>query len=142
MAAALAGAIWTYDGRPWTTMALGGSCGADSCTVEVAGGVPGGAGDDAWTFRVTPSTAAVEVLDSDLRAIPSELVTRLDAAARQADPSLEGMLLASAEWLPPPDADRFALHYRSGDEEGSPARDVVLDASTGRLVDEGDASSS
>lgn len=137
IARAVADAIWTVDGRPWRTISIGGSCGPQRCTLEVAGAGPDAAGDDAWAFAVEPATGAVELVAADLHALPASRVEELDAMARRADRSglLDGLVLGSARWLPPPDRDRFALSYRTGDEEGSCARDVILDAGRGELVD-------
>ena len=46
------------------------------------------------------------------------------------------MVLSSLAWLPPPGADRFAMSYRSGGEEGSCGVDLVIDADEASIVDE------
>lgn len=137
VARAVADAIWTFDGRPWSTMSVGGSCGSQRCTLEVAGAGPEAAGDDVWAFAVDPSTGAVDLVAADLHGLPSTRVDQLDQMARNVDRSglLEDLLLASARWLPPPDEDRFVLSYRAGGMEGACARDVTLDASLGEVVE-------
>lgn len=138
LAGRLADAIWTFDGAPWSTFVVGGSCGADVCVVEVAGTRSGGAGEDLWTFDVDPGTGAVGVQSADLRALPPRLVASLDELARSlaVESDLDGMLLATARWLPPPQTDRFVLSYRSGGEEGSCAAELTVDARSRRLVEE------
>ncbi len=136
IAEALADAIWTVDGATWDTFAIGGFCGTTSCTVEVAGTHLGRAGEDLWVLQVDPAGARVDVLDADVRSLPPELVEQLDGLAR-ASIDLEGMVLGTARWLPPPtDPGRFGLSYRSGGEEGSCRRDLVLDAGSGEVVEE------
>lgn len=134
IAGAVAGAIWTVDGEPWTTMAIGGSCGSDACTLEVAGSRPDTTGEDAWAFSVTPATDAVTVIDARLGSVPEGLAGRADAIARASEGALlDGLALASASWLPPPDHGRIVLAYRAGDEEGSCRRDVAVDTGSGAV---------
>lgn len=134
IAGAVAGAIWTVDGEPWTTMAIGGSCGSDTCTLEVAGGRPDTTGEDAWAFSVTPATDAVTVIDARLGSVPEGVAGRADAIARASEGALlDGLILASASWLPPPDDGRIVLAYRTGDEEGSCRREVAVDTGNGTV---------
>ena len=135
---ALASAIWTFDGAPWTTTAAGGSCGPQTCTLELAGAREGLTGDDLWVFSVTPATGSVEVVTAELRALPADLLAALDGLVRalDADGSLSGMILASVKWLPPPAGGAFVASYRSGGEEGSCGADVTLDALGGALISE------
>lgn len=137
IAAAVAEAIWTIDGEPWTTMATGGSCGPQACTLEVAGADAGSPGEDLWVFEVTPGSEAVEVVSADLRSLPAELVPRLDELTRSLIPTVdvEGLNLTNVRWLPPPDETRFVLSYRSGDEEESSCgADVTVDAAVPAVV--------
>ncbi|MBA2631674.1 MAG: hypothetical protein H0U86_01520 [Chloroflexi bacterium] len=136
IASALAEAIWTYDGRPWTTMAASGSCGAETCTLELAGARPGSQGDDLWIFDVRPADGTVEVATAELRGLPADLRPSLDALARSLlpDAALEGLLLTNARWLPPPDDGQFELAYRGDGEEGSCVVDLTLDAATPAIV--------
>jgi hypothetical protein len=138
IATALAVAIWTFDGRPWTTTAAGGSCGPDSCTLEVAGVRAGMTGDDLWVFAVSPATGSVEVVSADLRSLPADVPIAVGELVRSsdADRSLAGMLLASVRWLPPPAEGTFVASYRSGGEEGSCGADVTLDAVHAVIVSE------
>jgi len=138
IAAALAEAIWTFDGQPWTTMAAGGSCGPDSCTLEVAGSRTDLTGEDLWVFAVAPATGSVQVVSSEVRSLPEDMLVRLDELARNIvqDGSLDGMVLTSVRWLPPPEAERFVLSYRSGGEEGSCRIDRTIDAVSATIVSE------
>jgi hypothetical protein len=132
IAGAIAGQIWTLGGEPWDAIAIGGSCGPASCTLDVTGAKAGGDEVDAWIFGVTPE-GAVERLDADLHLVPNGAGATLDALARAGSAELDGLLLASVRWAPPPDPMQFVLAYRAGDEEGSCARDVTLDAD-GQLI--------
>lgn len=135
IASAVAAAIWTYTGRPWTTMAASGSCAPETCTLELAGAVPGSQGDDLWIFSVDPTEAAVEVTTAELRALPKELMPSLDTLARflLAD-QLNGLLLTNARWLPPPDDGLFELAFRGDGEEGSCMIDLTLDVVAEAIV--------
>lgn len=133
IAAELADAIWTFDGEPWTIMAVSGSCGSKHCTLDVAGTRTGTEGDDVWVFQVTPESGAVELVSANLHSLPSNVVEVLDEQVREAT-NLDGMLLASARWLPPPHAGDFVLSYRSGDEEGSCMRDITWSSVIGEIV--------
>jgi hypothetical protein len=137
VAARLAEAIWTVDGRPWATLSAGGSCGPESCTLEVGGAHTGAEGEDVWTFTVIPATGSVERSSATLRSLPTALVTRLDDVARGLHPLPDerGLLLGAAAWQPPPDDGRFVLSYRSGDETGC-ALELTIDLANGQLVDE------
>lgn len=137
IAAAVADAIWTIDGEPWSAMTAGGSCGADSCTLEVAGAPPDGFGEDVWVFTVTPSSGAVVLAEADLHGVPVAWVDVLDRMAREAHGSepLADLALTAVRWHPPPAEQTFALAYRSGDEEQSCSADLDLDASSGVITD-------
>jgi hypothetical protein len=137
VAAAIADAVWTFDGSSWDTIAASGYCGTSSCTVELAGTRIGEAGEDLWILEVDPARPAVQVTAAELRALPAELVEQLDALARSADDAggLASMMLGTVRWLPPPDGDRFVLSYRAGSVEGSCRRDVTLDAVRGEIVE-------
>lgn len=139
VAEAIAATVWTVDGSAWDTIAIGGYCGQSTCTIDIAGTHLGRAGEDLWTLEVDPAAGSVVPLVSDVRSIPWDLVDALDRLARSLDDdgALSLMILSTARWLPPPtEAGRFLLSYRSGGEEGSCARDLVLDASGGTLVEE------
>lgn len=132
----MAAALWTYDGAPWPTVAISGSCGPDTCTIDVSGTPDGAAGEDLYTFSVTPADETVELLVADLHGYPSDLDGEFDAIARGgvAAERLAGLGLVGARWLPPPDDGRFVASYRSGGEEGSAALDVTLDLATRDVV--------
>lgn len=138
IASAIADEIWTIDGEPWDTFLIGATCGPDTCLVEVVGSRDDAEDDDAWTFGVDPDTGAVSVGATDLRALPSAMVADLDRLARSLvdDAPIGSMVLANVAWLPPAEANRFAMSYRTGGEEGSCGVDVVIDADEPRLVDQ------
>jgi hypothetical protein len=141
IASALADAIWTLDGRPWTVISAAGSCGPSTCTLEISGAAAGAHGDDVWIFEIAPATGAVQPQTTDLRSMPTDLVGRLDQLTRSlvAPAMLDGLILTNVRWLPPPDDGQFVLSYRSGGEEGSCGVEVTLDAVAGDVVS-GDSS--
>lgn len=132
IAADVAGAIWTTDGQPWTTMAIGGSCGPTECTLDVSGSHADG--EDAWTFRVVPAEPLVMTLTAQIAA-GDDVATRADAHARASTigPELTDLILASATWEPPPQAGVLRLEYREGNEESSCGRGVLVMVHTGRV---------
>jgi hypothetical protein len=133
----IAEAIVTYGGQPWETATAGGTCGSNLCTVELAGTMSDATGEDLWVFEVEPDTGRVTLASAELRALPGELVSALDAHARRLTAELDrdDMALATVRWLMPPEAAHFLLAYRSGGEEGSCSLDVELDADAGEVVD-------
>jgi hypothetical protein len=136
IAMALADAVWTFDGQPWTTMAAAGSCGPTSCTLEIAGTRDGTQGDDLWAFEVRPSTGSVEVVSADLRSLPTGLLVELEELTRSVDPRITaGLRLTSARWLPPPVSGHFVLSFRTGDS-GSCGVDYTFDAIDAAVVSE------
>lgn len=136
IADAVADAIWTVDGEPWTAMAVGGSCGPDECTLEVGGSRAGAAGEDAWTFNVRPAAGQITVVSAQLGSVPDALVANADRLARGADADglLDGLILAGQSWQPPPDDALLLLAYRAGDEEGTCRRDVSVDLRDGEVA--------
>lgn len=138
IAAEVAAAIWTIDGRPWERISAGGSCAADRCVLEVAGAHDGADGEDLWVFEVVPSGAEVRVDSVTLRSLPASLANEIDAAVRDAHPAPDerGLVLTAVRWGPPPaDAALFELSYRTGNETGC-ALELVFDASAGEVVEE------
>ena len=135
IAATLAERIWTVDGAPWGTMAIGASCGPVRCTLDVAGSHSGSLGDDLYAFEIIPASGEVATLSADLRSIGPEVAAVLDRLARAAEPTIErdGLALASARWRPPPDSETFDLSYRTGAEEGSCELELSLNAATGAV---------
>ena len=134
IAAAVAEAIRTIDGAPWRTMAVGGSCGPEHCTLELSGSHPDGLGEDVWSFDVVPASETVTVVGTSLGSVRRGLADRADVIARGAEATmLDGLVLASATWMLPPDDGRLLLAYRSGNEEGSCRRDVTVDLRTGEI---------
>jgi len=137
VAAQVAQQLWTWDGTPWSEVAMGGSCGPDACTLEVTGSTDGGAGADTYTFAIAPATGDVQLAAADLHGYPADIEAQLDTIAREGvDASeLEGLTLLGARWLPPPDTGQYWLSYRSGGEEGSPGMDVLVDLAGGTVLD-------
>jgi len=137
IAAGIAAQAWTWDGEPWETISLGASCGPGACSLDLAGAPAGEQGTDLYSFTVDPASGEVQLEATDLHGHPSALQELLDAAARAAIGAerLEGMALVGSRWLPPPQTDRYWLAYRSGGEEGSPGLDVLLDASSGEVLE-------
>lgn len=137
IASRVADQLWTWDGAPWNTLAIGGTCAPDVCSLEVSGASEGSAGADLYTFSVDPAGGDVQLTLSDLHAYPASLDERLDGVGRSGVPaaSLEGMALIGARWLPPPETGRYWLSYRSGGEEGSPGLDVLVDLPAGSVVE-------
>lgn len=137
VASAMADAVWTLDGRPWVTVAAGGSCGPETCTLELSGAAAGTEADDLWVFDVDPGTGAVHVAGAELRSLPNGLAADLDGLVRSlVDPAtLEGLIVTSVRWLPPPADGRFVLSYRSGGEEGgSCGTDITVDVLVPEIV--------
>lgn len=136
IAAAVADALWTLEGEPWTSITAGGTCGEDACILELAGRPSGAAGEDVWVLEVTPD-GGVEALSADLHGVPSTLLGGLDAFARAADEGgrLDDLVLTAVRWQPPPNETRFVLAYRSGDEEGSCVLDLELDTADGSVTE-------
>lgn len=134
IAADIASAIWTLDGEPWSTLAVGGSCGPATCTLDVSGSRPDAFGEDVWTFSVAPALSEVSVTDSQLGSVPLDVVEIADGAVRasSAGAQVTKLVIGSATWSPPPER-RLALAYRSGDEEGSCQRDVSVDMTSGSV---------
>ncbi len=130
----VAGAIWSYRGAPWVTSAASGTCGPEVCTLELAGTLEGGQGEDLWVFEVV--NGAATLVTAELRAMPRELVEELDAVARSVEPAIDRheLVLGTVAWLLPADRGHFRLSYRSGGEEGSCRIDVTVDASDGSLL--------
>ena len=137
VARALATAIWTFDGRAYPALLIGGSCGPERCTVEVSGAPAGAAGADLYAFSAVPASGAVELLAADLHGYPAGIDAILDRVARNAlDPEmLDGLALTGATWLLPPRSGEFRAAYRSGGEEGSPGLDVLVDLTRGTVVE-------
>jgi hypothetical protein len=136
VATAISELVWTWAGRRWEILSVGGACGPAECTVELAGSPASAAGADLYTFAVDRANGTVTLESTDLHGYPAALDAVLDELAQDAAGSeLDGLALASASWLPPPDAGRYWLAYRSGGEEGAPGLDLLLDAATGEVVE-------
>jgi hypothetical protein len=136
IADAVASFLWTWDGEAWANLAVGGSCGPEACTLEVTGSTAGLAGADAYSFAIVTDGPDVRVVDADLHGYPTSLEADLEAIVLAGVPAsrLDGLALVGARWLPPPDAGRYVLAYRSGGEEGSPGLDVVVDLPGGEVL--------
>jgi hypothetical protein len=136
IAAAVAEQIWTFDGEPWVELVIGGSCGPESCTLDVSGAPTGSLGDDVYAFQIDPAASRVDLLDATLQGVPAALGPQLDALARASRPDLldeGGSRLTTIRWQPPPNESRFLLSYRSGGEEGTPQVDLSVDVVTSEV---------
>ena len=129
VAAQVADAVWTYDGRPYPTLVVGGSCGPSSCTLEVSGQPADAAGADVYVFAVARPSGAVSLTTSDLHGYPSGLDPTIERVARDGVPAgaIGTLAYASASWQLPPRSGWFLAAFRSGGEEGSPGLDVLVD---------------
>lgn len=137
VAAGLADLLWSVDGQRPSQVAVSGSCSGASCTIELVAVRDDADGEDVWRFAIEPSSGGVTLVNAELRAVPSDLVRTLDRIARREGGTAlpEALVLASVGWRPPPESGVYDLAYRSGDEEGSCAVDVELDAAAGRIVE-------
>ena len=136
IAAAVANQLWTWDGEPWPQLVIGGSCGASSCSLEVAGTPSNAAGADLYVLSVDPASADVTVESSDLHGYPAQLDAQLQTIAHEVAPqAIVGLRYVSAQWLPA-NASQYLLAYRSGGEEGSPGVDLLIDAASRTLLEQ------
>jgi hypothetical protein len=127
--------VWTWDGRPWGVLSIGGACGPRECTLDVAGSRQDTLESDLYSFAVA-ADGGVTLLTSDLHAYDPSLDPTLDLAAQQAaGDALNGLTYIGARWLVPPDSGRYWLAYRSGGEEGSPGVDLLLDLVSREVVE-------
>ena len=134
IAADVAEIITTFDGEPWSTLSIGGSCGPSACTLDVSGSRPDALGEDVWALSVEATTGQVSVIDSQLGSVPHDVVELADQAVRASRSGMQvtDMVIGAVSWTPPPQA-RLVLAYRSGDEEGSCRRDVSVDTTSGSV---------
>ena len=134
IAAEIAETVVTFDGKAWSTVSIGGSCGPSTCTVDIGGSRPDALGEDVWAFSVEPATEQVSVIDSQLGSVPADVVELADLAVRASSlgAQVAELVIGSVSWLPPPDG-RLVLAYRSGEEEGSCRRDVSVDMTSGSV---------
>ncbi|HET7685096.1 MAG TPA: hypothetical protein VFM19_01675, partial [Candidatus Limnocylindria bacterium] len=137
IAAGLAAQLWTWSGDPYPTLVVGGSCGPQRCTVEVSGAPSGAAGADLYVYSVARDTRQVVIEGTDLRGYPAVLDPIIDRVVRDAlDPALlDGLILTGAAWQLPPATGQLLAAYRSGGEEGSPGLDVLVDLTTGAVLE-------
>jgi len=136
VAAAVASQVWTWDGQPWDMLSVGGACGPAECDLDVAGSTDAMAGADLYAFTVDPADGDVTLQSTDLHGYPAALDAKLDQMARaEAGNELDDLAFVAARWLPPPDQGRFWLVYRTGGEEGAPGVDLLLDTTTGAILE-------
>jgi len=140
VAEAIADRIWTFDGRPYRDVVIGGSCEGSLCEVSVTG-LP--------AFSSTPDEADFYALTVDrgsglfsdageplLRGFPTDLVPQLDAIARAADSAgrLRDLALLGSSWRIPPPNRAFTLEYGMGLEERDPVVFVTVDLDNGAVI--------
>jgi hypothetical protein len=131
----LSAQVWTWDGRPWSVMTIGGACGPGGCTLDVAGSRDDAAGADLYSFAVDPN-GSVTLITCDLHAYDASLDQGLDQAARvAAGDQVAGLEYVGASWLPPPDAGLYWLAYRSGGEEGAPGLNMLLELASATVIE-------
>ena len=134
IATAVARRLWTWDGSGWPELVIGGACGPESCSLDVAGS-PEGAGTDLYSFHIDPGTGRIITLSTDLHGYPPALDAQLRSVAEaKAARAIGKLSYTSARWLPPPDAGRYWAAYRSGGEEGLPGIDLLIDLAAGRVL--------
>jgi hypothetical protein len=143
-AAALAGAVWTWNGARYRELQIESSC-DDLATVDtrcllLVVGIPRfeAAGGDNNAFSVTASSGADEYSIGDrpqLSGYPAELETQLELTTRSltAD-QLTPLRLDHASWLPPPAAGIFALEFDDGNRQTRTLIRVWLDFPNHQLV--------
>ena len=128
--------LWTFTGEPWMDLVIGGSCGPETCTLEVAGRPEGAAEDDLYVFTVTPATPTVEITTTELRGLTrstaNAVVDLLHAVEQLPDPRVA--IVPSVRWLPPPDEGRYVVTVRSETDAGGCAIDYAVDAVERRVV--------
>lgn len=139
-AEALANAIWSFDGQPFRTVWLDGSCESGRCEFS-ATGLPRFAAsvDDVDVYTLVLDQASgiySEPSRPSLHGFPPQLVDELDTLAKALD--VQGRFkdkpLLGVEWQIPPPDDAFVLRYGDGNEELDPTVRVVLARGDGRLV--------
>lgn len=142
LAEALAPRIWTYDGQPYRSFAVSGSCDDDGrrCDLLVEG-LPGFAPDpdtmDHYQFTISVATGVLDGggTQAGLKGFPPELVPVIDRAVRAllGDQIGDRSLLAMS-WLLPPPEDGYLLRYGSGDEEGDQQLLVRYDRAANKVL--------
>lgn len=136
IAAAVADEIWTFDGEPWPSVVAGGSCGAVTCTLDLAGVPEGADAEDLWAFEITPSSGEVRVADATLRGLHAAVAEAAAAIVAESGADIgSDALLTSVRWLPPPDDGLLVLSYRTGFETGACGVDVTVDLRDRTVVD-------
>jgi hypothetical protein len=122
VAAAIADRIWTFDGRPYQEVFIGGSCENGGCEIVVEG-VPAFAPTrdtrDVWSLSLDLRTGVFSDSEPALGGFPAELTSGLDALARSldADGTFRTLPLTRVEWLRPPPDGLWLLRYGSGTQE-------------------------
>ncbi|HEX6140804.1 MAG TPA: hypothetical protein VF013_10170 [Candidatus Limnocylindria bacterium] len=137
VAGAIAEQLWTFTGEPWEAFYVTSRCpGNDTCILELFASASGSEGADSYAFSVTRDDGHVELTGSDLAAVPASALAELDAAIRAGVPAsrLEGMAAVGVRWQLPPEQDRLWVSYRSGGEEGSPSLGILVERTTGAVL--------
>jgi hypothetical protein len=121
--------IWTWDGARYDDLSLSGSCGQDTCTVEIGGGRSGARGSDVHGVVVAVPDLVTRSAGHSLSAYPAALDPKLEDLARQlvAPQLLRRMTYRGAQWHLRPEPDQYTLTFAVDDTEGSPGKRVTLD---------------
>jgi hypothetical protein len=109
MVAALRAGIVTFDGRPYLSLTIDGSCGRDTCDLNAMGLVSGASPQtpDVWTVRSAAVNGWIptsDVRDRELRSIPRRLERAAEWIARS-DPAIARriatyVVIAGFSWQP------------------------------------------
>jgi hypothetical protein len=138
MAASMARAIRTYDGRPYQRAEVTAKCSSPPMYCEVSvQGMPAyyTVFTDTYLFEVYPKTLRILLAWSSLGGLPPGLDQELDAAVRALDSEHRiGMrLFSGARWLLA-GADRYELTYTDANAPEERNLVVVFDRPSGRVV--------
>lgn len=141
VAEALAKRVWTYDGRPYSTVSIAGRCTepAQQCHIQLVG-LP--------AFAADPESADAIWVDlrMDDRTVlsggmggggyPQSLAPGIEASVRSlASDAIGDRSLLGMAWLAEPrDSDAFRLVFGYGTEEGDPQIEIIFDRATGKIL--------
>jgi hypothetical protein len=140
VAEALAGRIWTYDGRPYRMLWLGATCENQRCEISATGlptFAPTTDYEDVFFVSLDQRTGVFgEAHAPSLKGFPPELTPDIDRLARSLDTvgQFSGLPLLGMEWVIPPPDRTFTLRYGRGNEEGDPTYLVTVSIAEHRII--------